>query len=91
VSLERVRELLSLVPDVIDKESQVEEADPYVLALALEIRAGGQKVVVVTEERRDRPDKLSMNTACGLLRVPCLPVQALLREVLRAGSSRPVM
>ena len=80
-SLERVREVLSVVSDVLDKESQVEEADPYVLALALEIRAGGQKVVVVTEERKDRPDKLSMNTACGLLRVPCLPVEALLREL----------
>src|SRR5437867_3120932 len=31
-SLERVREVLSVVSDVLDKESQVEEADPYVLA-----------------------------------------------------------
>ena len=70
-----------MVPDVLDREAQFEEADPYVLGLAVEIRAGGQKIVVVTEERKDRPDKLSMNTACGMLRLPCLPVEALLREL----------
>lgn len=55
-----------------------DEADPYVLALALQRKRGGEEVVVLSEERRDRPNKLSVNTACGLLRLYCLPMEAFL-------------
>jgi hypothetical protein len=61
-----------------DKDG-VDEADPHVLALALALREKGG-VVVIAEETKDRPDKLSMATACGLLRLVRLPVSAFLYE-----------
>lgn len=57
----------------------VDEADPHVLALALALHERAT-VVVVAQETRDRPDKLSMATACGVLRLVRLPVAALLYE-----------
>lgn len=80
--LSQVRELLkdpqiSRVLDP-DKTSGAEEADLYVLALAVDRKAEGDEVVVLSEERRDRGNKLSVNTACGLLRLYCLPMEAFL-------------
>jgi hypothetical protein len=60
------------------KTGPPEEADPYVLALALQHKQKGDEVVVLSQERRDRPRKLSVNTACGLLRLYCLPMEAFL-------------
>lgn len=57
----------------------VDEADPHVLALALALRDRAE-VVVIAQETRDRPDKLSMATACGVLRLIRLPVAAFLFE-----------
>lgn len=70
-----------------DKAMGEEEADPYVLALALRAKSVSPDVTVVSEERRDNPRKLSINTACGLLRIYCLPMRAFLveRGILRAS------
>ena len=64
-----VKGVLSKVPDVLDAEkpASVDEADPYVLARALELQQDGHKVRVITEETRDRPKKLALSTAAGLL------------------------
>jgi hypothetical protein len=78
---EVVRELLadSQVAKVLDPDKPgVDEADPHVLALAVHLRGEGYGVVVLNEERRDRPSKLSMATACGLLRLVSLPMEAFL-------------
>ncbi len=79
---DNVKELLKdpQVKLVLDptKTGTPEEADPYVLALALRHKMAGDEVVVLSEERRDRPNKLSVNTACGLLRLYCLPIEAFL-------------
>ena len=68
--------VLKEVPRVLDpdKISGAEEADPYVLALALQIQQDGGIVTVLNEERRDRPDKMSLTTACGVLRLVSLPI-----------------
>lgn len=68
--------VLSEVPEVLDpdKPSGQDEADPYVLALALQLQEDGMDVTVITEERNDKPKKLSLNTACGLLKIPCVPI-----------------
>lgn len=75
-----VKDVLSKVPLILDpdKPSGVEEADPYVLGLALKLTAEGSIVTVVNDERKDRPDKISMTTACGILRLPALPLAAFL-------------
>ena len=58
----------------------IDEADPYVLALAYSLNMSGDEVTVLSEERRDRPDKLSMSTACALLRLICMPIDAFLES-----------
>ncbi|HYM25814.1 MAG TPA: DUF4411 family protein [Vicinamibacterales bacterium] len=80
-----VKAVLAMVPDVLDpdKESGVDEADPYVLALAVKLRAEGYDARVVTQEARDAPKKLSLNTACGMLGVPSVPLGGFLRALDR--------
>lgn len=69
------------VKSVVDPDKiGTEEADPYVLALAVYLKSD-HVVTVLTEERKDRPDKLSMNTACGLLQLFCLSMEAFLAHV----------
>ncbi len=64
---------------VLDSEKiGVEEADPHILSLALFIKQKGSQVAVISEERRDRPNKLSVYTACGLLNIPCLRLERFL-------------
>jgi hypothetical protein len=79
-SFDEVKGVLSVVPTVLDpnKDSGAEEADPYVLAAALKLREQGLDARVVTEERRDTPTKMSLNTACGVLGIPSLPLNGFL-------------
>jgi hypothetical protein len=58
-----------------------DEADPHILALALCLKRANYQVTVITEDRRDKSDKLSMVSACGLLRVYSLPLRIFLRHV----------
>ncbi len=74
IQFAKVKEVLGnpQVRAVLDYEKVGgEEADPYVLALALYLQDQGH-VTVLTEETADRADKLSMLNACGLLRLVCL-------------------
>jgi Domain of unknown function (DUF4411) len=79
-TLERVKEVLEKVSSVLDpdKDSGVEEADPYILAMACQLLAEGNDVRLVTEEKADTPRKMSLNTAAGLLRLPSVPLKAFL-------------
>ena len=81
VPLDCVKDVLAVVPDVLDpmKDSPVEEADPYVLALAVLLRREDVDARVVVQEVKDSPKKLSLNTACGILGVPSVPLLGLLR------------
>ena len=60
---ERVMEVAS---GVIDQKKRGEDADPYVLALALQFQAEGHAVCIVAEDFVDR-HRLSMATACRRL------------------------
>ena len=79
-SQEDVKAVLAEVPTVLDpeKESGVEEADPYVLAAARKLRADGVDARVVTQDAKDTPMKMSMSTAAGVLGIPCVPLRAFL-------------
>lgn len=81
-SYDFVVRVMAATPKVldIDKPAGSDEADPYILALALKLSQDGHLVTVITEERKDRPDKMSLNTACGLLRLPCVPIVAFLES-----------
>jgi hypothetical protein len=64
-----------------DKSGGAEEADIYVLALAEQLRTEQRaEVVVLVEETKDTPTKLSMSTACGHLRLLRLPIVAFVEE-----------
>lgn len=80
-TLGEVKDVLAVVPDIIDpeKDSGVDEADPYVLAMAVRLRASGVDARVVTQETRDFPTKLSLNTAAGVLGIPSVPLRGFLR------------
>ena len=65
-------EVLRIAPQLIDYEGTAdrEVADPYVAAMACEIRArhNGCRVIVATNDTVDRlPVKLSLATACDRL------------------------
>jgi hypothetical protein len=80
VPFDTLKDIISRVSDIFDPEkSGVDEADPYVLALAMHLKSQGVTVTVLTEERKDRPKKVSMNTACGELGLICLPMERFLR------------
>lgn len=79
-TLEEVKGALAIVPTVLDpdKDAGAEEADPYVLAMALHLRSLGRDARIVTEEVRDYPRKMSLNTAAGLVGVPSVNLMAFL-------------
>lgn len=68
------------VQRVLDPDKDHEEADPYVLALALKFRASDHPVGVITEDRRSRPTKLSLSDACGLLRIVSMSMEPYLEQ-----------
>ena len=69
-----------MVPNVLDPDKAgVEEADHHVLALAQVLQRSGVSVSIVTEDRLDKPRKLSLATAAGMLQLPVVPLHAFLR------------
>lgn len=62
-----------------DKASGSDEADPHVLALAMSLKVTAE-VTVITQEIRDRSGQMSMTTACGVLRLIRVPMEAFLLE-----------
>ena len=79
-SFEEIKGILRAVPTVLDpdKDTGVEEADPYVLAVAVRLRAEGKDARIVTEENKETPRKMSLRTAAGLLGLPSVPLRAFL-------------
>lgn len=74
--MRRLTVLLKRVHLVVDTEKTtgVEQADPYVIELAVGIMEGGRPATVITEDHKDKPAKMSLSTACGLWRVPVVPL-----------------
>lgn len=63
-------EILPKIAQLVDEnaESTNEPADPYVVAMAYELRTGGYDVAVATDDRVDRlPLKIAVTTACDAL------------------------
>ena len=70
-------------PLLIDAQSTRDQADPYVIALAVDsVALGG--VSILSDDRRDRHDgrggiqKLSVATAAGLWDIPVVPIAGFL-------------
>jgi hypothetical protein len=77
-----VKQVLAVAPRLLDtnKPKALDEADPYIAALALQLQRERQTVTVITEDRKDSPRKLSLTTACGLLRLVVLPIEAFVEQ-----------
>lgn len=80
--LEVVSELMrdSLVKRVLDPNAEDDEADIYVLSLALALKRLQGDIGVLTQERKDLPRKCSVSTACGHLGIVCMPMPAFLHR-----------
>lgn len=63
---EHVQRVMAEAGDVVDPNKTKEDADPYVLALALQLLEQGHGVCVVTEDRVDH-NRIAMTTACERL------------------------
>ena len=81
VGYEFVARVMTVAGEVVDASATGEEADPYVLALALCLRDRGHAVRVVTEDSVDRlPLRISLCTDCDRFGVPHLDVRTFLCE-----------
>lgn len=80
---EKLREVLAVegVEELLDQDKAggVEPADPYVLALAHQLR-GSHEPCVITEDRKNAPDKIGLASAAGLVGIPVVPIRAFLRN-----------
>ena len=78
--LDFVKTVIERVGDVVDhaQDSGEDNADPYVIAVAMSLRDQGQKVRIVTEDRRDRL-KLSLTTAASVFDVSATPLVGFIR------------
>ena len=76
---EHVKNVLadSQLKNVLDPQKDHEEADPYVLALAMKI-SEQTAVGVLTQDRVSQPTKLSLNDGCGLVRIVTLTMEPFL-------------
>jgi len=78
---ESVRRVQATVDNLVDftKTSPGDDADPYVVGLALHFKKAGFSVTVITEDRRDQASKTSIQSACAMLELPAFGIQAFLR------------
>lgn len=63
--------VLSVAPDLVDPNKLL-DGDPYVLALAADLRAGNHAATVVTEDVNDTPIRIAVVTAANRLGIPCV-------------------
>ena len=75
-----VRDVVRDVPYLVyaTNPSSTDDADPWVVALAVLRSLRGEDVTVLTEEYKDRPDRTTVSSACGMLRIPTMTVRAFL-------------
>ncbi len=78
----KVKEILAQFPKLIDASNEYEQADPYVIALALcenpQSRLFENVRIVVTEESFTRENKIPF--VCAKLRVQCINTLTLFRQ-----------
>ncbi len=56
--------VMAEVPDVVVNDEEA-EADPHVIAQALELRAEGLRPIVVTRDESDEQGRMALTRACA--------------------------
>lgn len=77
---DHVEAVMAVADDLIEADAEGDPADPYVVALALELREEGFDAIVATADIVDRPPlKISMGTACDRLALAWMDLDEFLR------------
>ena len=64
-----------------DQTKEPDDADPHVLATALNLVSNWYKPIVVTQESRKKPPLVSLNIAAGSLGLPAINLYAFLVQI----------
>jgi hypothetical protein len=79
---EGAKQVLVRVPNLIDPEKvsvgAVDEADPYVIALALQLKGAGHDMTIITDDVQTKPKKMSLADAAGVFRLPSVTLRTFL-------------
>lgn len=79
-SFDTVKAVIARAPGLVDADATKDQADPYVIALALESEDMLCEPRLVTEDRADKPlIKLSLATAAGMHGLAHVPLHAFLQ------------
>lgn len=82
IEYEYIRRVMKVAPNLVEANQQKEVADPYVVALAMQLVAGGESVEVVTDDLVDHlPSKIALGTACDRLKLAHVGCQDLLSAI----------
>lgn len=75
-------DVLRKVPNLVEKDSKKDVADPHVLALALQLKDNGFDAIVVSEDRVDHlPKNISLQSACQEMSVEFIRTLAFLESI----------
>ena len=80
--LDEARAVLALHPNLIDPDEVAtgrDPADPYVVALAQLLRSRGVDARIVTDDYRQKKDKVSLAAVAGVLGVPSTVMKIFLK------------
>jgi len=70
VDYQYLKEVMRVAGNLVEANQLKDVADPYVVALGLQLRAAGEAVEVVTDDIQDHlPTKIALATACDRLRL----------------------
>ena len=67
--------------DVVDPDKDREDADPYIVAQALQLMDAGYEVCVVTEDHLDNPTRIALTKACDICSVEWIRLDQFLKDI----------
>ena len=74
--------VLDAAPDLVDPDATEYQTQVDVAKAAVWQEDSGESVIVVTEDIGDRPDRMSLGTACAALSIKCLDTSSFLDAVV---------
>lgn len=82
--VDRAKDILNKFPDLIDSEKEIPDADPFVIAVALQEKDAlylfKHKCVVITQEKFSRGGKPKIPDVCKEYEIECISLVQLFRE-----------
>jgi hypothetical protein len=66
---------------VVDPNKTREDADPYIVAQALQLMDAGYEVRVVTEDHQDNPTRIALTQACEICSVEWIRLDQFLKDI----------